>query len=172
MKTPLSIETSRLKLRWLETHDAAFIFDLVNDPMWLRHIGDKNVSDLDDARHYLETGPLAMYQSLGFGLNLVSLIEDNSPIGICGLLKRESLDDVDLGFALLPAYRGRGYAREAAAAVLEHGFRELKANRVVAILKPDNAASKTLLLKLGFSYEKDFQTEPNSSKLALYHIDR
>ena len=99
MTTPLAIETRRLKIRWLEVGDAPFIYTLVNDPTWIRYIGDKNVSNLEDAKAYIETGPLEMYRNLGFGLNHVSLKEDGTPIGICGLLKRETLTDVEIGFA-------------------------------------------------------------------------
>lgn len=168
MITPLAIETPRLKIRWLEINDAAFIYTLVNDPMWIRYIGDKNVSNLEDAVSYIETGPLEMYQNQGFGLNHVSLREDGTAIGICGLLKRETLDDVDLGFALLPEFRRQGYTFEAAAAILEHGRTRLGIERIVAILAPDNTASAKLLCKLGFEFENSFPKEPNLDKLDLY----
>ncbi len=172
MTKPLAIETRRLKIRWLEVGDAAFIYTLVNDPMWIRYIGDKNVSNLEDAISYIETVPLEMYQNLGFGLNHVSLREDGTAIGICGLLKRETLDDVELGFALLPEFRRRGYTFEAATAILEHGRTRLGIARIVAILAPDNVASAKLLCKLGFEFENSFQKEPNLDKLNLYVFNR
>ena len=172
MITPLVIETPRLKIRWLEVGDAAFIYTLVNDPTWIRYIGDKNVSNLEDARTYLETGPIEMYRNLGFGLNHVSLKQDGTPIGICGLLKRESLADVDIGFAFLPEFRRQGYAFEAATAVIDHGCARLGISRIVAILTPDNLASKKLLCKLGFEFESSFKKEPNSDTLDLYVINR
>ena len=168
MKPPLVIETSRLKIRWLEVGDAAFIYVLVNDPAWIRYIGDKNVSNLADAKTYIETGPVEMYRNLGFGLNHVSLKQDGTPIGICGLLKRESLADVDIGFAFLPEFRGQGYALEAATAILDYGRARLGISRIVAILTPDNLASKKLLCKLGFEFENSFQKEPDLDKLDLY----
>jgi len=166
--TPLVIETPRLKIRWLEVGDAAFIYTLVNDPTWIRYIGDKNVSNLEDAKTYIETGPVEMYRNLGFGLNHVSLKQDGTPIGICGLLKRETLADVEIGFALLPGFRSQGYAFEAATAVLEHGCARLEISRIVAILTPDNLASGKLLGKLGFEFESSFKKEPNSDTLDLY----
>lgn len=168
MITPLAIETPRLRIRWLQVEDAPFIYTLVNDPAWIRYIGDKNVANYEDAKTYIETGPLEMYRSLGFGLNRVSLKQDGTPIGICGLLKREKLDDVDLGFAFLPEFRGQGYALEAATAVLEYGCRELRIPRIVAILTAHNLASKKLLSKLGFEFKNSFRKEPDSDKLELY----
>jgi RimJ/RimL family protein N-acetyltransferase len=165
---PLAIETRHLKIRWLEPDDAAFIYTLVTDPAWIRYIGDKNVSNLEDAKTYIETGSLEMYRNLGFGLNHVSLKEDGTPLGICGLLKRETLDDVELGFAFLPEFRRQGYAFEAATAVLEYGRIKLRISRIIAILTPDNVASGKLLCKLGFEFENSFQKEPNSNKLDLY----
>jgi RimJ/RimL family protein N-acetyltransferase len=166
--TPLVIETPRLLIRWLEVGDAAFIYNLVNDPTWIRYIGDKKVSNLEDAITYIETGPVEMYRNLGFGLNHLSLKEDDTPIGICGLLKRETLDEVEIGFALLPEFRGQGYASEAATTVLEYSCTRLGISRIVAILTPDNLASRKLLCKLGFEFENSFKKEPNSDSLDLY----
>jgi ribosomal-protein-alanine N-acetyltransferase len=168
--SPFNIETSRLQLRWLNGDDAAFIYRLVNDPQWLRHIGDKQVHDLDGARHYIESGPRAMYQQFGFGLNLVSLKDDATAIGICGLLQRDSLPDPDLGFAFLPGYRGRGYALEAAEAVLHHGFSTLEKTRIVAIVNSTNQASIRLLEKLGFNLDREIKMEPNGTPVDLYSI--
>ena len=167
---PFNIETSRLKLRWLSLDDAAFIYHLVNDPQWLRFIGDKQVHDLDDARDYIESGPRAMYQQFGFGLNLVSLKDDTTSIGICGLLKRDPLAEPDLGFAFLPEYRRRGYAQEATEAVLHHGFSTLEQRRIVAIVDTGNQASIRLLEKLGFHLDRKIQTKPNGTPADLYSI--
>ena len=170
MADPLNIETSRLQLRWLNSNDAAFIYRLVNDPQWLRHIGDKQVHDLDGARHYIESGPRAMYQQFGFGLNLVSLKDDGTAIGICGLLQRDSLPAADLGFAFLPGYRRQGYAREAAQAILHHGFTTLEQQRIVAIVNTGNQASGILLVKLGFHLDGKIQTEADGTAADLYHL--
>ena len=171
MAKPFNIETSRLQLRWLNEADAAFINRLVNDPQWLRFIGNKQVHDLDGARNYIKSGPQAMYQQFGFGLNLVSLKDDATAIGICGLLQRDSLPDPDLGFAFLPGYRGQGYAQEAAEAVLQHGFSILELARIVAIVNSANQASIRLLEKLEFHLDGKIQMEPNETPVDLYCID-
>jgi len=168
--SPFSIETSRLQLRWLNGDDATFIYRLVNDPQWLLHIGDKQVHDLDGARHYIESGPRAMYRQFGFGLNLVSLKENATAIGICGLLQRDSLPAADLGFAFLPGYRRQGFAREAAQAVLHHGFSTLEQTRIVALVNGANQASIGLLEKLGFHLDREIKMEPNATPVDLYSI--
>jgi RimJ/RimL family protein N-acetyltransferase len=167
---PFAIETSRLKLRWLELSDADFIYQLVNDPQWLRFIGDKQVADLDGARRYIEDGPRAMYRQFGFGLNRVALKDNDTAIGICGLLQRESLPHPDLGFAFLPEYRDQGYAREAADAILQHAYLILRQPQVAAIVNPDNLSSINLLNKLGFCIEKQIQIEPNPEYIDLYVV--
>lgn len=161
------IETNRLRIRWLERDDAAFILALVNDPDWIRHIGDKNVRDLDDARRYIAEGPVAMYERHGFGLNAVVLKATGEPIGICGILKRESLEWPDLGFAFLPAHRGRGYAHEAAAAVMGHARSVLGLGRIAAVVSPGNDDSVRLLEKLGlrFSHALD---DDGADRLEVY----
>jgi RimJ/RimL family protein N-acetyltransferase len=168
--SPFNIETSRLQLRWLNGDDVAFIYRLVNDPQWLRYIGDKQVHDLDGARHYIESGPRAMYQQFGFGLNLVSLKDDSTAIGICGLLQRDSLPDPDLGFAFLPGYRGQGYARESAEAVLHHGFSTLEQTRIVALVNSANQTSIRLLERLGFHLDREIKMEPNGTPADIYSI--
>ena len=171
MSSPLSIETTRLRIRWLEPGDATFIYQLINDPAWTRYIGDRNVSNLEDAKTYIETGPRKMYRDLGFGLNHVSLKANDAPIGICGLLKRETRDDVEIGFALLPVFRKQGFAYEAATAVLDNGRREHELSRVLAILTADNEASGKLVARLGFEYQDSIQREPGSGILDRYAIN-
>jgi ribosomal-protein-alanine N-acetyltransferase len=148
------IETERLVLRRVTTDDAPFILELLNEPSFLEFIGDKGVRNLEDARNYILTGPVASYERFGFGLNLVLLKADDTPIGMCGLLKRDSLPDVDVGYALRPAFWGKGYAFEAASAVLADGRETFGLRRIVAITSPDNAGSKALLVKLGLRYEE------------------
>ena len=172
MNSALRIETARLSLRWLDARDAEFIYRLVNDSDWLRFIGDKQVHDLDSARAYIETGPQAMYRHFGFGLNRIALRESDTPIGICGLLQRDSLPDCDLGFALLPEFRGQGYAFEAAGAVLRHGFSELDKKRVAALVNAANRASIGLLGHLGFRRDSSISMEPDTQPVDLYIIDR
>ncbi len=153
------LETQRLSLRRLNLDDAAFILELVNEPAWLEFIGDKNVHSLDDARKYTLNGPMDMYERLGFGLYLVEL-KQGSAIGICGLIKRGGLDDVDIGFALLSRFSGQGYALEAAQAVMNYGKNVLQLDRIVAITKPANEKSIRLLAKLGLHFEKKIKLGP------------
>jgi RimJ/RimL family protein N-acetyltransferase len=149
-----SLETPRLHLRPVTERDAAFILELVNEPSWIRFIGDRKVRDLDDARAYIARSFTAMYLRHGLGLLLAERREDGAPLGICGLIKRESLPDVDLGFAFLPRHWSRGYALEAARAVLEHGRDSLRLARIVAITDPENESSMRLLERLGLCFEK------------------
>jgi RimJ/RimL family protein N-acetyltransferase len=168
---PPVIETERLILRRLHVGDAEFIFELVNDPDWLRYIGDKGVKTLDDACNYIRTGPMAMYERFGFGLLMVESKEDGTPIGICGLLKRDTLDDVDIGFAFLPAFRAQGYARESAAATLAYARNVQNIERVIAIASPDNHDSARLLEKIGLRFEKLLQLSDHGDEVKLFVID-
>jgi len=148
------LETDRLVLRQLVSSDAPFIVELLNDPDWLRYIGDRGVRTLQQAIGYIETGPAAMYARFGFSLYLTELKTSQDPIGLCGLIKRDFLDDVDIGFAFLPRYRGAGYAFEAASGVLRHAAGVLGLRRVVAITAQDNDRSAQLLQRLGFHFEQ------------------
>ncbi|MCY9592280.1 N-acetyltransferase [Paenibacillus chitinolyticus] len=161
------LETDRLILRLQTTDNAAFILELLNDPSWLRFIGDRRVRTLDDARAYILNGPVRMYEQFGFCLYLVERKEDQAPIGICGLIKRESLEDVDIGFAFLPKYWSKGYAYEAASAVMSYGKDTLGLTRIVAITAQENQASERLLEKLGFQLERLIQLTNDSEKLKL-----
>jgi len=169
MKDPMQpIQTPRLALRELVDDDAAFILELVNDPSWLRYIGDKGVRDLDGARAYIANGPQASYARFGFGLWRVDLKDTGTPIGLCGLLKRDTLDDVDIGYAFLPRFVGKGYAFEAAEATWRHARETLRLPRLVAIVSPDNAASIKLLEKLGLRFETALKMKDDGSDTALY----
>ncbi len=162
------VETKRLALRRLSEDDAPFILRLVNEPSFLRYIGDKGVRTLDDARHYLRTGPLDSYERFGFGLLLVARKEDGAPIGICGLLKRDSLEDVDIGFAYLPEFWSKGYAVEAASTVMDYGLRTLGLSRIVAVTNPDNAGSIRVLEKLGLQFGKMVRLGPEEQEIRMY----
>ena len=163
-----TIQSERLNLRALCDADAAFILDLVNDPAWLRHIGDKGVRTLDDARAYITNGPAASHARHGFGLDLVELKSDATPIGLCGLIKRDTLPDVDIGYAFLPQFRGAGYACEAVAAVIEHAQHVLALPRLAAIVSPDNHASIRVLEKLGLRFEKMMQMSEGGPPTKLF----
>jgi RimJ/RimL family protein N-acetyltransferase len=160
-----------LTLRRLEIGDAEFIIGLLNDPSFLRFIGDKGVRTLDDAREYISNGPIASYERFGFGMYLTERKDDAVPIGICGLLKREALKDVDVGFAFLPQFWSKGYAFESASAVMAYGRNVLGLTRIVAITSSDNEASIRLLSKLGMKFESMVRLSAESPEIRLFASD-
>jgi len=162
------VETDRLVLRRVTLADAPFILELLNDPDWLRFIGDKGVRTLEDARGYIETGPLASYARHGFGLYVVARKTDPAPIGLCGLVKRDVLPDVDVGYAFLPQHRGSGYAHEAAAAVLRFARNEVGLARIAAITNSENERSIRVLEKLGLSFERMIRLAPDSPEIRYF----
>lgn len=162
------LDTPRLALRHVTEDDAEFILELVNDRDWLRYIGDRGVKNLEDARHYVRKGPAESYARLGFGLYLVELKTEAAPIGLCGLLKRDFLPDPDIGFAFLPAFRGQGYAHEAAQATLDFGRRRFGFERFLAITSLDNETSGRLLEKLGFGFEREIEMPSSGERLKLF----
>jgi ribosomal-protein-alanine N-acetyltransferase len=161
-------ETARLRITRLTADDAPFILELLNDPDFLRYIGDRGVRTLDHAAAYLTNGPLASYARHGFGLYLVSLTDSACPIGIAGVLRRENLDDPDIGFAFLPAFRGQGYAIEAARGVIHHAKHDLALGRLVAIVSPANEASRRLLDRLGFRLEGRLRLAEGAEEVELF----
>ena len=166
------LETERLVLTRLTEEDTGFLVELLNQPSFLQFIGDKGVRCDADALRYLQDGPDAMYQRYGFCLYRVALKETDTVIGMCGLLKREQLPDPDLGFAFLTAYEGKGYATEAARAVLNLGFNELGLARIVAIANSDNAGSHRLLKKIGLCYQGERKIYDDEAALAMFVIER
>ena len=162
------LETSRLRLRHFRPRDAPFVLELVNEPDFLRFIGDKGVRDLESARAYLEQGPIRMYAEHGHGLYLVELRTTGEPLGMCGLLRRAGLEEPDLGFAFLARHRRRGYGFESATAVLAHGRAALGIERAVAIASADNAASAALLARLGLYPARLVRLTPNGDECLLY----
>jgi len=160
------LDTPRLCLRELTHSDAPFILTLLNDPGWLSFIGDRQVRTLDAARDYIDRAVMAMYERVGHGLWLVTRKPDDEPLGICGLIARDGLADVDLGYALLEAHRGRGYAYEAACASLRYAREVLGLERIVAITRSDNLASRRLLSRLGMTFETTLRLD--AEELALF----
>ena len=161
-------QTDRLRLRELVADDAEFIFELLNEPGWLRYIGDRGIRNLDDARNYIAQGPAAMIEKYGHGLWLVQLRDSGVPVGICGLLKRDTLPDPDIGFAFLARHGGQGYALEAAIATMEVARERFALRRVLATARPDNASSIRLLEKIGLRFDRMIQASENTPELALY----
>lgn len=165
------VETEHLILRTFSIQDAAFMLRLVNEPSWIAYIGDHDVHDLGEARDYIRNGPLAMFDEYGFSLCMVELKNGRVPIGVCGIVKRDSLPDPDLGFALLPEFAGKGHAYEAARAILDYGRAQLGIARVLAISLPHNLRSIRLLERLGFTYVRMFRPDDESPELRMFAND-
>ena len=167
MTSPI-IETERLLLRRQTLDDAPFILALLNEPSFIRFIVDRGVRTLEATREYINSGPLASYARHGFGLYLTVLKATGEPLGICGLVRRDGLDDVDLGYAFLPAHWGKGYASEAAAAVLDYARRALGLARLAAIVSVDNDRSIKLLERLGFQFERLIRLPGDDEEIKLF----
>jgi RimJ/RimL family protein N-acetyltransferase len=151
----------------MDVADAPFILKLLNEPSFLRFIGDKKVRTVQDAEQYILNGPVASYNRNGFGLCLVELKETHTPIGMCGLLKRDELPHADIGFAFIPDFWNQGFAYEAAAAVMNDARERLKLERILAITNQDNESSIKLLQKLGLKFERVIKMSTDSAELFL-----
>ena len=166
-----ALETDRLTLRQLTPYDAPIILALLNEPSFVQFVGDRNVRTLDDARTYILNGPVASYAQFGFGLYLTLLRASGDPIGICGLLKRDALSDVDVGFAFFPQFWGNGYAKESALAVIDHGRKSFGLTRIVAVVSPNNHVSRNVLEKLGFRFERLVRLSDGAPEIELFALD-
>ena len=162
------LETDRLVLRHLTTHDAEFILRLVNEPSFIANIGDRGIRSLEGASTYLLDGPIKSYAAHGHGLYLLALKQSLEPIGVCGLLKRAEFDDVDVGYALLPEFWSQGFASEAVSAVLQFASTSLGAPRTLGLVSPENVRSIKLLEKLGFEFSELRQMKPDGLPTAVY----
>jgi RimJ/RimL family protein N-acetyltransferase len=162
------LATERLRLRHLRAGDAGFMLTLLNEPAYYRFIGDKGVRTPDAARDFIRNKIAASYESNGFGLYLVELNAAATPLGICGLVRREGLADVDIGFAFLEQFWGRGYAFEAASATLDYARDTVGLKRIVAITALDNTSSIALLEKLGLQFDKIIRIPGNERDSRLF----
>jgi RimJ/RimL family protein N-acetyltransferase len=160
--------TARLRLRELTHGDAAFIRELVNDPAWLRFIGDRHVHSDDDARGYIDKIRDGAYAKHGFGLWAVDALETGETLGICGLIRRDALEHPDLGFAFLERHRGKGYAREASVVVLELARERFGFTKLLAITDTDNVASQKVLEQVGFHFDRKIDWLETGEVLMLY----
>lgn len=167
----IQIQTDRLILRQFTLGDAAFILELANEPSFIQNIGDRGVRTLSDAERYLENGPISSYARNGFGLLAVTLNGTGQPIGMCGLIKRPALEDVDIGYAFLPKFWSKGYALESAQAVMDHAKEAPGLKRVVAIVDPNNAGSIRLLEKLGMTFKKMVKLSEDDIDLKLFSMN-
>lgn len=151
------IETQRLQIQEVNKNDTQFIFDLLNSPGWIQHIGNRGIRTLTDAEAYIQSPLAQSYEKDGFGLYKMVLKEEQKPIGLCGLIDRSDLPHVDIGFAILPQYQGKGYTFEAAKATMEHGQSKLGLEVIWGITGPSNIKSQKLLEKLGLKFLKKIQ---------------
>jgi ribosomal-protein-alanine N-acetyltransferase len=164
-------ETPRLRLRLLTVQDASFILELLTDAAFLANVGDRGVRDLAGATRYIEEGPAASYTRFGFGLYLVEHKDSARPLGLCGLLRRDSHPDVEIGFAMLPSGRGQGFASEAAAATMRLAIGHCALMRIVAITAPDNKGSIRILERLGFRFERMVHYTADGGESRLFVFD-
>lgn len=162
------LETERLLVRQLSRDDAEFMLELLNEPSFIQNIGDRGVRTLEEARSYIQNGPIASYAKNGFGLYLVVLKETNEPIGICGLIQRDGLGDVDIGYAFLPKFWSRGYAVESALAVKSYAKNAIGLHHLVAITDPANQGSIRVLEKIGLRFEKMIRLSEDEIELKLF----
>ena len=165
------LHTERLELRWLTPDDAAMMLAIWNDPAFLRYVGDRGVRTVEQAREALTAGLLQLYVDYGYGPFRLALRDDGNDVGICGLFRRDGLDEPDIGFAILRDYRGHGYGFEAAVAVLDHARDALHLPGVTAIVAPQNGPSIGLLEKLNMRYERTMRLPGDDHDVSLYRID-
>jgi ribosomal-protein-alanine N-acetyltransferase len=165
------IETERLKLREMSEADAAFVLDILNDPGFVRYVGDRGVRTIEEAARYISERFVESYRRNGFGLWLVETKDEGAPAGICGLLNRGTLPGVEVGYAFLPPFRSRGYAFEAASAAAAHAREVLDLPRLYAVVNPDNAVSIRVLEKLGMTFERMVRLSGEESDVSLFSTD-
>jgi len=163
------VETERLLLREFTLQDTAFIIELLNSPGWIKYIGDRNIKTEEQALAYLQNGPLKSYQQNGFGLSMVEKKEDHVPIGMCGIIRRDTLNNPDIGFAFLPEYSGKGYALEIATATLAYAKQTLGFPVISAITLADNSRSISLLEKIGLQFSQTVVFPGSEEELLLYN---
>lgn len=164
------LRTGRLTLRWLAPGDEPLLLAIWNDPAFVQNVGDRGIRTFAQATEALVNGPLQLYSRYGYGPYRVSLADSDTAIGLCGLFRRDNLDDPDIGFAMLPDFCGRGFAYESAAAVLAHARDTLELPKLTAIVSPSNAASIGLIEKLGLRYECDYVAPGEDEAISLYAI--
>jgi [ribosomal protein S5]-alanine N-acetyltransferase len=166
-----TFQTERLILRPMTAQDADFILELLNDPSFIRYIGDRQVRTIEGAKAYITDGPVASYAKNGFGLYLVELKESSESMGMCGLIRRNTLQDVDIGYAFLPKFWSKGYAFEAAREMMRYAQDELGLKRLVAVVDPENHPSIHLLEKLGMKFERMVRLSPDDIELKLLALE-
>lgn len=162
------IKTSRLSIQEVTLEDHSFILDLVNNPSWLEFIGDRNILNQEAALNYIQNSLLNSYRDYGFGLYKMVLLDQNIPIGLCGLVKRDYLEHPDIGFAILPKFKRKGYTYEAALAIMDYATKVLNLKTILAITTLENIKSQNLLEKIGLSLLKTILPKGTQERLLLY----
>ena len=162
----MQLKTDRLTIRDATIEDAPFFFELMNSESWIEHIGDRRIDSLEAAKTYISDNLIKSYQTNGFGLFVICL--QSTPIGLCGLVKRDYLELPDLGFALLDNYAGKGYTQESGRAILDFAFDELKLKKILAITSKENSASQKTLTKLGFKSDGIIERPEEGLKMLLF----
>jgi len=165
------LTTPRLRLRWMSEEDAGLALAVWNDPDFMHHVGDRGIRTLEEARNAMRGGMLKHYAQFGYGPYLLELREGGPPMGLCGLFKRENLQDPDIGYALLPGFRGQGYMFEAAQGVLVHARDDMGLPRLKAIVSLANTASVRLLEKLGMRAQGELRMPGEDEDVMLYGIE-
>ncbi len=164
------LQTERLSLRRLTIVDAGLMLAIWNDPAFIRNVADRGIRTIAEARQAMKEGPLKLYEDYGYGPYRVALAGDDTPIGICGVFRRNGLDEPDIGYALLPDYYARGYALEAAGAVVEHARDDLEIGHLVAVISPGNTRSIQLVRKLGLEFERMIRLPGDTRDVSLFGI--
>jgi RimJ/RimL family protein N-acetyltransferase len=165
-----SLETARLVLRRVTLGDAGLMLAIWNDPAFIRHVGDRGIRTLADAQVALKDGAFQLYEDYGYGPYVMSLKKKDVQIGICGLFRRENLDDPDIGFAVLPDFCGSGFASEAAHAVVAHARDDLGIKCLTAIVSPENSASIGLIKKIGLTFDRGITMPGDDEEISLYSM--
>jgi len=165
-----TLETERLRLRWLTLDDAELMLAIWNDPAFIRHVGDRGIRTIDEARAAMAKGALQLYEKYGYGPYRMALGDADTAIGICGLFRRDNLDDPDIGYGVLPDYCGKGYGYEGSRAVMQYARSDLALERVIAIISPDNEASIGLIRKLGLRFERMYRMQEDEDEVCIYGV--
>ena len=165
-----TLETERLQLRWLTLEDADLMLEIWNDPAFMRHVGDRGIRTIDEARAAMAEGALQLYEKYGYGPYRMAVRDDDTAIGICGLFRRDNLDEPDIGYAVLPEYCGKGYGYEASCAVMDYAQSHLALERLIAIISPGNEASIGLIRKLGLRFERMHRMHEEDDEVCIYGV--
>ncbi len=169
MAIPTTFQTQRLIIRAITIEDAAFFLKLINTPLWIQFIGDRNVKTVVEAETYIREKVLPQLDKLGYTNNIVIRKNDHTKLGSCGIYHREGNDIPDIGFAFLPEFHGQGYAFEAANALMRAAHQYYQLKELSAYTMEENTASRGLLERLGFTSKGYGKIPVSDDELLHYH---